>query len=39
VALRPCEPDRTQIFFAFSRAARTHEVWAQLRTIRKATAC
>ena len=39
VAMRPCEPDRTQIFYAFSQAERTHEVWDQLRAIRKATAC
>ena len=39
VAMRPCEPDRTQIFFAFSQAARTHAAWDQLRTIRTATAC
>jgi hypothetical protein len=39
VAMRPCEPDRTQIFFAFSQADRNHEVWEQLRSIRKATAC
>jgi hypothetical protein len=39
VAMRPCEPDRTQVFFAFSQAARNHEVWEQLRAVRKATGC
>jgi len=37
--MRLCDPDRTQIFFAFSQAERGHEAWDQLRTIRKATGC
>jgi hypothetical protein len=36
---RPCAEDRTQIFFAFSRAARTQPTWDELRTIRQATSC
>lgn len=39
VAQRPCGEDRTHVFFAFSRAARTHAAWDELRAIRKSTAC
>ena len=39
VTTRPCPPDRTQIFYAFSQAERTHEVWGELRAIRKSTGC
>jgi hypothetical protein len=39
IAHRDCGADRTQIFFAFSRAPRTHAAWEELRGIRKATAC
>lgn len=39
ITTRSCPPDRTQVFFALSQAARTHEAWDQLRTIRKATGC
>lgn len=39
VTMRPCESDRTQIFYAFSMAERTHEAWDQLRKIRKETSC
>lgn len=39
VTMRPCPPERTQVFFAFSQAARTHAVWEDLRSIRAATAC
>lgn len=39
VAHRPCGEDRTQVFFAFSRAARTHALWRELRDIRQATRC
>lgn len=31
--------ERTQIFYAFSKAARQHEVWQELRRIRAETAC
>ena len=39
ITTRPCPPDRTQIFYAFSQAERTHEAWGELRSIRKATGC
>ena len=39
IAHRPCGAERTQIFFAFSKAARTQAPWPELRAIRKATAC
>lgn len=39
IALRHCGPERTQVFFAFSRAAREHAVWGELRGIREATPC
>lgn len=39
IAHRACGADRTQIFFAFSRAARSATPWNELRAIRKATAC
>ena len=39
IAHRPCGEDRTQVFFAFSRAAREADSWAELRAIRAATAC
>jgi hypothetical protein len=39
VAHRACGEDRSQIFFAFSQAARTQPLWGELRAIREATAC
>jgi len=39
VAHRPCGTDRTQVFFAFSKAPRDGAAWEQLREIRKATRC
>lgn len=39
ISHRPCAPDRTQVFFAFSRADREHTVWKELRSARAATAC
>ena len=39
ITTRDCGADRTHIFYAFSRAPRTHAVWDELRAIRKATAC
>lgn len=39
VTHRPCDPDRTQVFFALSRAARSHAAWDELRAIRGATRC
>ena len=39
LAHRSCGEDRTQIFLALSRAARTHSVWSELRAIRQATRC
>jgi len=39
IAHRPCPPDRTQIFFAFSRTERENPVWQELRAVRSATAC
>lgn len=39
ITLRACGEERTQVFFAFSRAPRTHAAWEELRGIRRATAC
>ena len=39
IAYRDCGAARTQIFFAFSRAPRTHAAWDEMRAIRKATGC
>lgn len=39
VAQRPCGEDRTQVFFAFSRAPRTDATWEELRGLRQATEC
>ena len=39
VTHRACGEDRTQIFFAFSRALRSQEPWPELRAIRQATGC
>jgi len=39
IATRPCGTERSQVFFAFSRAPRTHAAWEEMRGIRKATAC
>ena len=39
ITARDCGPERTQVFFAFSRAARTHAAWDDLRNIRQATTC
>lgn len=39
VAQRPCGEDRTQVFFAFSRAPRADATWEELRSLREATDC
>jgi len=39
IAHRPCGAERTQVFFALSRAPRTHAVWDELRAVRTATTC
>jgi hypothetical protein len=39
IAQRECGAERTQVFFAFSRAERAAAPWDELRAIRKATAC
>lgn len=39
VAHRPCGGGRTQLFFAYSQAPRSHTAWDALRDIRKATRC
>lgn len=39
VAHRACGEERTQIFFAFSQAARTQPPWDELRAVRQATPC
>lgn len=39
IAHRPCAADRTQVFFAFSRAERSAAAWDELRAIRNATGC
>ena len=39
VALRHCGAERTQVFFAFSRAERGRELWKELRKIRADTGC
>ena len=39
IAVRDCGEARTHVFFAFSRAARTHAAWDELRAVRAATAC
>jgi hypothetical protein len=39
IAHRPCSTDRTQVFFALSRAGRDQPVWKGLRAIRSATTC
>jgi hypothetical protein len=39
IAHRPCGADRTQVFFAFSRAERAQPPWKDLRAIRSATTC
>ncbi len=39
VAHRPCGAERTQIFYAFSRAARDRAPWEELRAIRAGTPC
>ena len=39
ITIRDCGADRTHVFFAFSKAARTHGTWDELRTIRKNTTC
>ncbi len=36
---RPCGADRTQIFFAFSKAPRDKPAWDELRRIRAGTPC
>jgi hypothetical protein len=39
IAQRRCGPERIQLFFALSLAARTAPVWTTLRSIRQATGC
>ena len=39
VAHRPCGAERTQVFFAFSKAPRDAPAWEALREIRAKTAC
>lgn len=39
VAMRDCGAERTQAFFAFSRAPREHAAWRELREVREATPC
>jgi hypothetical protein len=39
VTQRSCGADRTELFFAISKAARNHAVWNELRAIRRDTAC
>jgi len=39
IAHRPCGEDRTQIFYALSKATRTQPVWNELRAVRDATRC
>ena len=39
ITTRNCGDDRTHVFFAFSKAARTEATWDELRAIRKATGC
>lgn len=39
VAMRACGDDRTQLLFAFSKAARDAAAWNELRTLREKTTC
>jgi hypothetical protein len=39
ITQRKCGNARTQVFFAFSKAQRTHAAWNELRRIRAATRC
>ena len=39
ITQRACSAERTQIFFALSKAARTSAAWDELRRIRGATGC
>jgi len=39
VTHRACGADRSQVFFAFSKADRNQPAWKELRDIRTATAC
>jgi hypothetical protein len=39
IAQRACAQGRTQVFFALSKAARTHATWNELRRIRGETGC
>jgi hypothetical protein len=39
ITQRACSPGHTQIFFALSKAARTHAAWNELRRIRGETGC
>jgi len=36
---RPCPDDRMQVFFAASKARRTHAMWDKLRKVRSDTSC
>lgn len=39
ITVRRCDPDRTQVFFAFSKAERARPVWEELRRVRTQTGC
>lgn len=39
ITQRKCSDARSQVFFAFSKAQRTHAAWDELRRIRAATRC
>jgi hypothetical protein len=39
IAHRPCGTDRTQVFLALSKAARTHAAWDELRALRQSATC
>lgn len=39
ITQRTCGSDRTQLFFAISKAARNHAAWNELRRIRGQTGC
>ena len=39
ITQRACSPERSQVFFAISKAARDRAAWTELRRIRGATGC
>jgi len=39
ITQRACTPERTQVFFAISKAPRSHATWNELRKIRGETTC